>query len=558
MKNIFKKGTYVGVLFLSLAGIISCEKDFTDIGSGVISNNEFSTGEVVLEVEITQNNITSVRADNISLSILETYWLGVYNKPYAKKIEAGFVSQLSLPSNLVTSEAAVVDTTTVYNLDKVILKIPYTSVFVSKDADGKPIFRLDSILGNPAIPTALEVYRNGTFINVLDPVDPSKENSFSSDFVYQEEELLSNAGFTFKPNAALDTVFYFDRIDRSASVNSTTSIQDTLKISNATSLPGPFLAVPLDLDEMKRLFWDKFEDPDFSSSEEFQTYFKGIIVKVNGADGALVPIDLAGTPTPSIDFFYAKTILKGSDVIENTTSTYSFPLANARSSTYAMSSATASVPNENFIVQGTAGTSATVRILGVNLEELENNNPLDPILEYKDKDANNDGYLDLEELAALKDESNQEGLLVNDALLTFNVNKAASPDAGLLPQKLLIYKNIQNNAAVTPTHIEDSYTEFASFGGDLLLDEEGAPERYNFKITDYISNLLDGTGDDFPTLELKVFNNITDLPVNGSGVLDLNVKTYNWNPRSVLLLNGDNATNGVEKAQLKISYTEKK
>ena len=309
---------------------------------------------------------------------------------------------------------------------------------------------------------------------------------------------------------------------------------------------------------MKRLFWDKFEDPDFSSSEEFQTYFKGIIVKVNGADGALVPIDLAGTPTPSIDFFYAKTILKGSDVIENTTSTYSFPLSNARSSTYSMSPGTMSVPNENFIVQGTAGTSATVRILGVNLEELENNNPLDPILEYKDKDANSDGFLDLEELASLKDESNQEGLLVNDALLTFNVNKAASPDADLLPQKLLIYKNIQNNAAVTPTHIEDSYTEFASFGGDLLLDEEGAPERYNFKITDYISNLLDGTGDDFPTLELKVFNNITDLPVNGSGVLDLNVKTYNWNPRSVLLLNGDNATNGVEKAQLKISYTEKK
>jgi hypothetical protein len=558
LKNIFKKGTYVGVLFLSLAGIISCEKDFTDIGSGVISNNEFSTGEVVLEVEITQNNITSVRADNISLSILETYWLGVYNKPYAKKIEAGFVSQLSLPSDLVTSEAAVVDTTTVYSLDKVILKIPYTSVFVSKDADGKSIFRLDSILGDPSIPTALEVYRNGTFINALDPADPSKENSFSSDFVYQKEELLSNAGFTFKPDAAIDTVFYFDRIDRSASVNSTTSIQDTLKISNATSLASPFLAIPLDLDEMKRLFWDKFEDPDFSSSEEFQTYFKGIIVKVNGADGALVPIDLAGTPVPSIDFFYAKTILKGSDVIENTTSTYSFPLANARSSTYSMSSATASVPNENFIVQGTAGTSATVRILGVNLEELENNNPLDPFLEYKDKDANNDGYLDLEELAALKDESNQEGLLVNDALLTFNVNKAANPDAGLLPQKLLIYKNIQNNAAVIPTHIEDSYTEFASFGGDLSLDEDGAPERYNFRITDYISNLLDGTADDFPTLELKVFNNITDLPVNGSGVLDVNVKTYNWNPRSVLLLNGDHATNGVGKAQLKISYTEKK
>mgnify|MGYP006084014569 CR=1 FL=1 len=557
MGNIFKKHTYVGVLFLSLAGIVSCEKDFTDIGTGVISNTEFSTGEVVLEVEIIQNNITSVRADNISLNTLEEYWLGVYNTPYAEKIEAGFVSQLSLPSDLVVSEASINDTTTVYSLDKVILKIPYTSVFVSKEADGKSKFRLDSILGNPSIPTELEVYRNGTFINRLDPADPSKENSFSSDFVYQEEELLTAAGFTFKPSA-VDTVFYFNRADRSIALNSTTSIQDTLKLSTASSLAAPFLAIPLDLDEMKRLFWDKFEDPDFSSSAEFQTYFKGIILKTKGADGALVPINLASESTPSIDFFYAKTILKGSDVIANTTSTYSFPLSNARSSTYTMSPASMSVPNENFIIQGTAGASATVKILGVNLLELENSNPLDPILEYKDKDVNNDGFLDLEELASLTDEINQEGLLVNDALLTFYVNTVASPDADILPQKLLIYKNIEMNGRVTPTHIEDSYTEFASFGGGLLLDEDGTPERYNFKVTDYISNLLDGTNDDLPTLELKVFNKVTDLPVNGSGALDVSVKTYNWNPRAVLLLNGDNTTNGVKKAQLKISYTEKK
>ena len=557
MGNIFKKHTYVGVLFLSLAGIVSCEKDFTDIGTGVISNTEFSTGEVVLEVEIIQNNITSVRADNISLNTLEEYWLGVYNTPYAEKIEAGFVSQLSLPSDLVVSEASINDTTTVYSLDKVILKIPYTSVFVSKEADGKSKFRLDSILGNPSIPTELEVYRNGTFINRLDPADPSKENSFSSDFVYQEEELLTAVGFTFKPSA-VDTVFYFNRADRSIALNSATSIQDTLKLSTASSLAAPFLAIPLDLDEMKRLFWDKFEDPDFSSSAEFQTYFKGIIIKTKGADGALVPINLASESTPSIDFFYAKTILKGSDVIENTTSTYSFPLSNARSSTYTMSPASMSVPNENFIIQGTAGASATVKILGVNLLELENSNPLDPILEYKDKDVNNDGFLDLEELASLTDEINQEGLLVNDALLTFYVNTVASPDADILPQKLLIYKNIEMNGRVTPTHIEDSYTEFASFGGGLLLDEDGTPERYNFKVTDYISNLLDGTNDDLPTLELKVFNKVTDLPVNGSGALDVSVKTYNWNPRAVLLLNGDNTTNGVKKAQLKISYTEKK
>jgi hypothetical protein len=556
LKNIFRKGVYITVLFLLSVSFISCEKDFTDIGSSVISNSEFSTGELVLDVEITQNNIPSVRADNISLNILEEYWLGVCNKSYAKKIEAGFVSQLSLPSDLVTTEAPINDTTTVYNLDKVILKIPYTSVFVSEDAEGKSKFRLDSILGNPLIPTELEVYRNGTFINLLDPTDPSKGNSFSSDFVYQEEELLTEAGFTFKPNAA-DTVFYFNRLDRTTDVNSATSIQDTLKLSNDSGPAGPFLAIPLNLDEMKRLFWDEFENPYFSSSEEFQTYFKGIILKVKGADGALVPINLAATPTPSIDFFYAKTILKGSDVIENTTSTYSFPLSKARSSTYTMSTASSPVPNGNFIIQGTAGASATIRIIGVNLTELEDNSPLDPILKYKNKDVNNDGFLDIEELASITDEINQEGLLINDALLTFRVNAATSLEPALLPQKLLIYKNIESSGKILPTHIEDSYTEFASFGGDLLLDEEGVPESYNFKITDYLSNLLDGTADNFPTLELKVFNRITDVPINGLGALDVNVKSYNWNPRSVLLLNGE-STNGVGKAQLKISYTEKK
>ena len=130
MKNIFRKSTYFGVLFLVLSGLISCEEDFTDVGSGVVSNTKFSTGEVVLEVEITQNNITSVRADNIVLGLLGEYWLGVYNKPYAKKIEAGFVSQLSLPSGLKTSEV-VIDGDTIYNLDKVVLKLPYTAVLES-------------------------------------------------------------------------------------------------------------------------------------------------------------------------------------------------------------------------------------------------------------------------------------------------------------------------------------------------------------------------------------------------------------------------------------------
>jgi hypothetical protein len=558
VKNIFRKSTYLGVLFLVLSGLISCEEDFTDLGSGVVSNTKFSTGEVILEVEITQNNIAAVRADNIGVGLLGEYWLGVYDKPYAKKIEAGFVSQLSLPSGLKTSEV-VIDGDTIYNLDKVVLKLPYTAVLESTESNGKLNFRLDSILGNRLDSTQLEVYRSGTFINELNPSDPSKLNSFSSDFIYEEKELLTAAsGFKFMPNAAVDTSFYFNRFDRSSDVNSTTVVKDTLNISDGDAVAAPFLAIPLDLDEMKRLFWDKFEDVEFLSSTEFQNYFRGIILKSKGTDGSLVPFNLASTPAPSIEFLYSRTVLENDVVTENSTDSYSFNLSNYRNSTYNMSPAAMPAPNENFVIQGTAGSSATVKILGVNLVDLKEENPSDAILQYEDKDANNDGFLDLQELASIKDASiNELGLLVNDASLTFNVNETTSSDANILPQKLLIYKNIDNSGSIVPTHIEDSYKEPAFFGGNLFLSEEEKPEGYNFKITEYVSSLLDGSIDDFSTLELKVFNTLTDTPISVTGALDLNVKTYNWNPRSVILLNGDKAANGIKKAQLKISYSKK-
>jgi hypothetical protein len=550
VKNIYTKSTYFGALFLVLSGLISCEEDFTDIGSGVVSNTKFSTGEVFLEVEITQNNIASVRADNIGISLLREYWLGVYNKPYAESVQAGFVSQLNLPSGLKTS-GATLDGDTIYSLDKVILKLPYTSVLEGTEADGKLKFRLDSILGNPLDSTQLEVYRNGTFINRLNPSNPSQVNSFPSDFEYEEQELLTaTTGFKFIPSAG-DTAFYFDRFDRSSDVNSATAIQDTLNLLNGDAQAAPFLAIPLDLDEMKRLFWDKFEDAEFLSSTEFQNYFRGIILKAKGTDGSLVPLNLDASPSPSIDFLYSKTILENNVVTENSTASYSFNFANTRNSTYKMSAPTISVPEDNFVIQGMAGSSATIKILGVNLAAVKAENPTDAILEYEDKDANNDGFLDLQELAAIKD-AGSLGLLVNDASLTFKVNETASSDANILPQKLIIYKNIDNAGAVTPTHIEDSYTESPFFGGSLFLSEEEDAGSYNFKITDYISSLIDGSIDNFSTLELKVFNTLTDLPVSSTGVLDVNVKTYNWNPRSVLLLDGDTA------AQLKISYSKNK
>ncbi|QTE21603.1 DUF4270 family protein [Polaribacter cellanae] len=567
VKNSIRKTTQVGVLFLLFAGIISCEKDFTDIDSGVISNTKFSTGEVALDIEISTINLNSVVADNISttnasnigLPILKNntpfpvdYWLGVYNNANAKKLEAGFASQIAFPSKKLITREVVADGDTIFNLDKVVLKLPYTAVSLGANKEGIVTYRLDSILGNKDALTNVEVYRNPTQLYALNPQDPSKSNSYASNFNYNETELLTkDTNFSFKPSPT-DTIFEFFRIDRSEDVNSTELVKDTLKILNSSKKAIPFLAIPLDLNKMKTTFWDKFNDTEFSSPEEFQKYFKGIILKAKGNDGVLVPFNLINNREASIDFLYSKTILKNNVVDKVLKEDYTFSLAGIKNNIYNTNNIVP-VPTNSFVVQGTAGLSAEVKVLGINLQTLRTENPTHPILEYVNKDIDNNNYLDLKELASIKDISNNEfGLLVNDADLTFFVNNTLSSTPNTLPQRLYVYQNKDNGkGGVTPTHLSDSYKETNSFNGKLVNNNK-IPEKYTFKITDYISNLMDGTSKDFSPLVLKVYNS-TDNPLV-SGSLNKNVLQYNWNPRSVVLYD-ENSNN---KAKLKISFTRKK
>ncbi|MGY0407051.1 MAG: DUF4270 family protein [Polaribacter sp.] len=561
MKNIIRKCTFIGVLTLIFSGFTSCEEEFTDLGTNVVSNTKFSTGKIILDVAITTNNTESVRADNIGISILGKYWLGVYNKPYAKKMEASIISQLTYVVGGRLRNKAVSGTDTTYTLDKVLLKIPNTATSKGKDSEGKPTYTLDSVLGNPTVPTSLVVLRNGTYLSKLNPADPTKENQYLSNYDYLEKDILTETGgFTFMPKAA-DTLKDFLRVDRMKSTSSNVVMyRDTIRVKNTQKVSIPFLAIPLDLTTMKTLFWNKFEDPEFSSAEKFQQYFRGLIIKAQGTNGALVPFNLGANPAPVIDFYYSKTISENNVIKDTINSKYSFSLAGYRNSKYNMSTATVTPPADNFVIQGTAGSTAEIKILGVNLAELKQKKPTDPILKYQDKDVNNDGYLDLKELASIRNVSKKSlGLLINDASLIFNVNKTINTNKDILPQRLLIYQNKKKaNGSITPTHISDSYEEAATFGGNLSLSNTDKLENYTFKISDYISNLLDKTTNDFSPLELKVYNTLTDDSVSSDGrIIHINVRNYNWNPKSVVLLNGNKTANGEKRVQLKISYSER-
>jgi hypothetical protein len=125
------------------------------------------------------------------------------------------------------------------------------------------------------------------------------------------------------------------------------------------------------------------------------------------------------------------------------------------------------------------------------------------------------------------------------------VDQNASSD--IVPEQLFIYNYIKN------TQIIDMITEGLSVvGGSLERDDDGKPEKYVFKITNLVSEILKSSNpEDLETLAIQVYNP-TDIP---QSTLDLSIKNYNWIPQGVVLYNQDESA-GDKKAKLEIYFTK--
>lgn len=509
MKIFNKRSIFLSVLVIVFSGIISCEKDFTNIGSSVINNTQFDTNDTILEVDVISVPITSVRADGIALGgVLGQYLLGVYNNPNFEKLEASIVSQLSLPRDL-DAETGLADDTSIHTeLDTVILRIPYQATLVSGTTS---TYKLDSIIGDKSKAFTLNVFETSTFLNSLNPSDPTKSNSYQSDATYAKKgsALNSQPNFQFKPNAN-DTIFVVER-----KLKSGNKFNDTIKLSVNNA---PFARIPLKKTKFLE-FLSKYKNAEFSTQDAFNNYFRGLIIEATGNEGSLLSLNFTGqgVVAPSIELYYTNTVTTTSTntVKDTIRKNDSFSLGGVRNNIYKMG-ATPGVAANQIAIQGTAGNMANVTIFKDGLTALRTKN-----------------------------------WLINDASLTFYVDQnVAQFDADASPFRLFLYKNsVSSNPAIIKDVLSEGYDVF---DGKRQLSTDKKPNKYSFKITDHVSDLLNGTNSN-TTLSLKVFNN-TDVP---TAIADTIVKNYNWNPKAVVLLNGE-STNGTRKAQLKISYTEKK
>jgi hypothetical protein len=510
-----KKSVYFGVFILFITGVISCEKDFNDIASNVVTNTKFDTKDTILDVVVTNKAITSVRGDGLKIGgTLGQYLLGVYNNSNYEKIEASIISQIVIDTDsgddIDAGERVYgADTTVVTTIDTVFLKLPYQATIKAGTTSD---YTLDSIIGDKSKAFNLNLYRTDTYMSRLDPANPAKANNYQSDFNYQilPGELNSTANYQFKPSALDTSLIYKSKLS-----NGLVYKTDTIRLTNNV----PFARVPLDKTKFKELFVDKFASSEFASQEAFNEYFKGLYLEASGNEGSLVSFLLSNTDQllrPSIELRYTKTVVKGgTTVLDTIQKANTFLLANFSTSAYKMEEKVYPT-NKNIVIQGTAGNMAEIQILDAAQINL-----------LKNKDW-----------------------LINDASLTFYVDQdVVKFDTIATPFKLFLYKNGNPKAQIKDLTTEGSLV----YGGNLTLTDK-KPDYYSFKITDYVSDFLDGTSSYNPTLGLRVLNP-TDYPLNG---VDTLVTNYNWNPKAVMLLNHDKVLNGERRARLKISYSIKK
>ena len=525
MRKIIKKSVYIGVLLSLFSAIISCEEDFTDIGSNVISNTKFNTSKYTVEITAQNSPVEDVIADNISREPGE-YLLGIHASSAYEKIEASIISQIEINSNLKVVDDENVygfDTIVVSTIDTVFVKLPYTATLDGNTSSG-PEFTLNSIIGDQSKAFTINAYQTSTYLSRLNPTDPSKSNSYKSNAVFDKigVELNDPINYQFKPNEN-DTIIVVKR----RLSNNDLYLSDTIKYTTSvvSGVPLPFAVIPLNEDAFKELFLDKYESSEFDSQDAFNDYFRGIILEAQGAEGSLISFNFTNTVSalnPSIEVYYTNTVLANGEVIDTIQKNNTFLLKGIRSGIYKMDDKTYPVNNE-IKLQGAAGSEVEIDLFGA---DLDNNGVADKIEELRDKNW-----------------------LINDASLTFYINQ--SIDTTEIPSRLYMYRIGTDSSLPTTglSQIKDAYSE-NTFGGDLERDDNGKAEKYTFRITDYISDLVSGADDFSPILKLKV-HNVSDDPI--SSTLFSN---YNWNPKAVTLLNHD-IINDDKRAVLIISYSEK-
>lgn len=502
-KSIFKiSSLLLFVLF------ISCDKDFNSLDSDVIGEDHFDLEQYEVENLVAYSKATGpVQANNLPLNAL-----GVYNNTKFGVTKAHFVTQVELGAENPSFG---------YNpvIDSVYLYVPYFSEIQSTETSGERIYELDSVYGNAETGKfKLSVVENGYFLRDFDPTDnlQSSQKYYSNDKPlidpFKGTEILNNSSATSQNNE-----FYFSKkelyiyrtngaglyLDSSGAVLSDQN-DVSLRVIKERKTPGMWLDLKNSFFQQKIL--DATASGSLFNNNSFKNYFRGLLFEVeeiNPGQGALAILDFSRAELKILYKASADPTVENPNPVR-TRRNFSLKMGYNASSTLRNNSI-------NFIEHTnssdyTSGLAATNEVTGSERLYIKGGN-------------GSVAFIDLfnaTELQTLRNNVANNDWLVNDARLTFYVDKSQMLNVSDEPERIYIY-DATNNVVLLDYTYDSSTSSNAKknklvFGGIIEREVDASKKgiKYTVRITEHIKSVLKVDSDGEYMDNIKIGISVTE------------------------------------------------
>lgn len=577
----YKKSFLQPILFgLITILFASCDKGFNELGTDIVGDDHFGFElDSSSTVKIYNQKLGAIASNDLAVNPL-----GFYTNPAFGTTRANFVTQVELASfspKFNNGATAADHPNGPTELDSVIVEIPYFKKFISRETvDGvvKSQYTLDSIYGEipydkdtPSTVSSkfkLEIYQSTYFLRDL---DPSESLGTRQPYYTDEDNTITITGGPLNNAAQADIPaegikntdghennnFYFDKREHAIK---TLAEDGTLAEKPTRNVPSMRL-------HLDKAFFDNLilhaPDGKLADNATFKNYFRGLYFKVDhGSNPGAGNMAMLNFKAGKITLYYNEDKKKTVNNVVSFDRVYKTYVLNLSGNTISLlqnsaenvdylTAINSSSEASRVYLKGGEGSIAVIDLFGiVDLKGLTRNpnfnssagesltNPkylLDdaynanlPISDTNPKylDTGPNGISD--EIDYIK----AHDWLINEASLTFNIDKTRMPDTDkriFEPGRIYLYDLTNKKTIIdysydlSSNNIYPKYNK-AVFGGilsdkkgflvkqirgtDGLISKKGS--QYKIKITNYVRNLVKNDSTNV-RLGLSVTENINTI-----------------------------------------------
>ena len=531
------------IIGLSILFFASCDKDFNELGSEIVGNNNYSLNKEAIDVVAYNQNIGVYRTSNLPINSL-----GTYTNPIFGKTTANFVTQVQL----VTNSPKFYRTASNIIIDSVYLYVPYFSSVESTDAtSGDTTYKLskDSIFGDKEID--LKVYESNYYLRDNDPATGFQQPQYY--YNNQQNEIEATIDLSAPLNIdnrnIQDSTATPDNSQNSKFVFSNKQIKLYKNIGTPNVAIKERLAPGMLLSLNKGFFRQKiFNAPTgvLFNNNAFVNYFRGLYFKVNNAtssvnQGSLAKLNFANgyiriiyrDNTSDTDTALVRRIFDiklGGNTVNLINNDWSNPVTSPNTT----------VGDDKLYLKGMGGSMTVIDLFA--------------------------GTAGAAKLQDIKDKN----WLVNEANLTFTIDKdALITTSGPAPEPNRIYLYDLNNKRPLIDYFADLTTANSSkynkfiYGGIIQKDASDRGTTYKIKITNHIRNLIlkDSTNVKLGLVVTESINNPSNVnlftPFANNGVTTKFVPAMSVvNPLGTILFGSNPSVPLQQRLKLEVYYTK--